>query len=78
MTTNRALPRWTVALVCAALAGLAGAPTAAARLDDSNLRRVPATSVTGCPLERLADQFVRCDNLTGGGVPAPSFVPQAH
>jgi hypothetical protein len=29
-----------------------------------------------CPLERIGDQFVRCDNLTGAGVPAPWYVPE--
>ena len=28
-----------------------------------------------CPLERVGTQFVRCDDLTGNGVPAPSFIP---
>lgn len=29
-----------------------------------------------CPLDRLGAQFVRCDNLTGAGVPAPPWVPE--
>jgi hypothetical protein len=29
-----------------------------------------------CPLERVDTQFVACDNLTGNGVPAPSWVPE--
>lgn len=29
-----------------------------------------------CPLTRVGTQFVRCDNLTGAGVPAPSWVPE--
>ncbi len=43
----------------------------------------PATATTSqtraypdCPLERIGDQFVRCDNLTGAGVPAPWYVPE--
>ena len=28
-----------------------------------------------CPLARVGTQFVRCDDLTGNGVPAPSFIP---
>jgi hypothetical protein len=28
-----------------------------------------------CVLERVARQYVRCDNLTGAGVPAPLWVP---
>jgi hypothetical protein len=29
-----------------------------------------------CPLERIGRQFVHCDNLTGHGVDAPSWVPE--
>ncbi|CAN7460492.1 hypothetical protein [Knoellia sp. LjRoot47] len=29
-----------------------------------------------CPLERVGTQFVRCDDLTGNGVPAPAWVPE--
>jgi hypothetical protein len=29
-----------------------------------------------CPLERIGSQLVRCDNLTGAGVPAPYWVPE--
>lgn len=30
----------------------------------------------GCHLQRLGSQFVRCDDLTGNGVPAPAFIPE--
>ena len=29
-----------------------------------------------CPLERVDTQYVRCDNLTGNGVPAPAWIPE--
>lgn len=29
-----------------------------------------------CPLHRIGTQFVRCDSLTGAGVPAPSWIPE--
>jgi hypothetical protein len=29
-----------------------------------------------CPLMRIGTQFVRCDNLTGAGVPAPFWIPE--
>jgi hypothetical protein len=32
--------------------------------------------VNGCPLERIGTQLVRCDNLTGAGVRAPSWIPE--
>ncbi|WP_344249779.1 hypothetical protein [Isoptericola hypogeus] len=28
-----------------------------------------------CPLERVGKHFVRCDNLTGDGQPAPHWIP---
>ena len=30
----------------------------------------------GCPLRRIDTQLVRCDNLTGSGVRAPSWIPE--
>jgi hypothetical protein len=29
-----------------------------------------------CPLRRVGNQLVRCDNLTGAGVSAPHWVPE--
>ena len=54
-----------------------GAPTAAARPDPGE--GVPSGfswSETNCPLRRVDTQLVRCDNLTGAGVPAPLFIPE--
>lgn len=34
------------------------------------------TTYADCPLERIGAQLVRCDNLTGGNVPAPDWIPQ--
>jgi hypothetical protein len=34
------------------------------------------TSPGSCPLQRIGTQFVRCDNLTGAGVPAPEWIPE--
>ena len=31
---------------------------------------------TDCRLERIENQLVRCDNLTGAGAEAPSSVPE--
>lgn len=30
-----------------------------------------------CPLTRVGTQFTRCDDLTGAGVPAPSWVSES-
>lgn len=54
------------------------AAPAAAR-PDPGPKRTPTQSVhhsAFCPLERVGDQFVRCDNLTGAGVPAPEWIPE--
>ncbi|MEW1808843.1 hypothetical protein [Pseudarthrobacter sp. NPDC080039] len=34
------------------------------------------TTYAGCPLERVGTQLVRCDNLTGGNVSAPDWIPE--
>ena len=40
-------------------------------------RPMYAANVDGpCTLERLGTQFVKCDDLTGAGVPAPGYVPE--
>jgi hypothetical protein len=38
----------------------------------------PAATVvdsTACSLERVGTQYVKCDQLTGAGVPAPEWIP---
>jgi hypothetical protein len=36
----------------------------------------PSGHSSQCPLERVDSQLVRCDALTGAGVPAPVWVPE--
>lgn len=68
--------RWTGAAVAALLLGAAVASPASARLDpggppvENTLQQV----FSHCPLERIGQQLVHCDALTGAGVPAPSWV----
>ena len=52
------------------LAGLAPAPASATSTDQ------PANYYQNCPLARIGTQLVRCDNLTGAGVPAPFWIPE--
>jgi quercetin dioxygenase-like cupin family protein len=59
--------RTVAALACAALMALVG-PASVAQANPSSPRR--------CPLERIGDQLVRCDNLTGAGAVAPPWVPE--
>ncbi|GAA2015670.1 hypothetical protein [Microbacterium ulmi] len=53
---------------------LSAAPAASARPEPQ-----PATGSTRqygpyCSMERIGTQYVRCDDLTGAGVPAPSWI----
>ena len=53
--------------------------TPAAARPDPGPQRTPTPSVhrpPHCPLERIGTQFVRCDDLTGAGVPAPAWIPE--
>lgn len=58
------------------LIGLGAVPSAAR--PDPGLSAIHAAveARNGRPLERVAQQFVRCDDLTGNGVPAPPWIPQ--
>jgi hypothetical protein len=58
----------------AAVVGLGAGPSSA--LTDPG-PTVPQVGHAGeCTLERVGTQFVRCDDLTGDGVPAPAFIPE--
>ncbi|MHC6595103.1 hypothetical protein [Arthrobacter sp. C152] len=52
---------------------LTGGP-AESRADISNETAI--TTYVDCPLERIGDQLVRCDNLTGAGTSAPFWIPE--
>ena len=72
------------ALACAAVMFLVGTwSIGQARLDDDGggVRATPAaraypSSPGRCLLERIGDQLVRCDNLTGAGAVAPPRIPE--
>ena len=75
MRTTTATAATLVAAAAALLAGIAAAPAAA--LPDPPQLTGYAANVDGpCTLERLGTQFVKCDDLTGAGVPAPGYVPE--
>ena len=72
-TTRRILTATTATLV---LTGLTTG--AAAALPDPG---PPPASLSfskhqQCLLERVGQQYTRCDNLTGNGVPAPTWIPE--
>lgn len=77
MNTSHQGRRWTGAAVAALLLATAVAAPASARLDPGgppvdNMQHVSPQ----CLLQRIDQQLVRCDSLTGGGVPAASWVPE--
>jgi hypothetical protein len=74
--------RWRIATAAAILTILAGSvavPAAACPLDPEP---APHRSIAfpdsprRYPLRRIDRQLVRCDILTGAGVPAPLFIPE--
>lgn len=70
----------TAAAILILLAGSAAVPAAAHPLDPDPpiaTRKITVPdSPSRCPLLRIDRQLVRCDYLTGAGVPAPLFVPE--
>jgi len=61
----------------AAFLSLAAAGPAGARPEPApSAPTVQSSAAQPCLLTRIGDQFVRCDNLTGAGVAAPSWVPE--
>jgi hypothetical protein len=74
--------RWrivTAAAILTMLAGSVAVPASARPLDPAPAptRRIAfSDSPLRCPLRQIDRQLVRCDNLTGAGVPAPLFVPE--
>ena len=69
----------TAAAMLAMLAGSVAVPAVAYPLEpDPAPHRSIAfpDSPRRCPLRRIDRQLVRCDILTGAGVPAPLFIPE--
>jgi hypothetical protein len=67
--------RQTIVSAAALLLITMGAGPASARTDAGD--QLPSTTQgqTNCPLQRVDTQFVRCDNLTGNGAKAPTWIP---
>ena len=55
----------------------AGSLPATARQDPGPIVVQTIPNEGHCALARVGTQFVKCDNLTGNGVPAPSWIPRA-
>ncbi|MCP2031028.1 hypothetical protein L1277_001119 [Okibacterium sp. HSC-33S16] len=56
-------------------AGVAALSTGAAASAPPSPSTFTVNVSTSCSLQRIGDQFVKCDNLTGAGVRAPAFIP---
>jgi hypothetical protein len=70
--------RLTPVLGITALVIALGALPAAARQDPGPVvpEKQASTATYVCALQRVGTQFVRCDDLTGNGVPAPGWVDE--
>jgi hypothetical protein len=72
--------RWritTAAAILTILAGSVAVPAAACPPDPAAHRSIAFPgSPRRCPLRRIDRHLVRCDILTGVGVPAPLFIPE--
>jgi hypothetical protein len=75
MNTTRTRRSLVAATALASLLLPVAAGTAAAR-PDAGPAVARIDSDWNCPLRRVDRQLVRCDNLTGGGVAAPLWVPE--
>jgi peptidoglycan/LPS O-acetylase OafA/YrhL len=66
------------AIATAALLVALGSLPAAARQDPGPIvpEHQATTAPYSCAIQRVGTQFVRCDNLTGNGVPAPAWVDE--
>lgn len=73
MNTHRHITNLTLSLFTTIAMALAICGAAQARQDPGSPAH-PANS--SCLLERLGTQLVRCDDLTGNGVPAPLHIPE--
>jgi len=68
---------WTAPVLGAILiVGGSVAPASAAQ--DPGVPSQPHASASNlnCLLTRIGDQYLRCDNFTGAGVPAPAWIPE--
>jgi hypothetical protein len=74
MTTPLTRTAATTLLALVLAAGSASAASARPAPDDTGTTDGPNAGFN-CPLRRIDDQLVRCDNLTGAGGPAPASVP---
>lgn len=75
-----AAPPALAAVAATLLVALAAAPAVARPDAGLPMTATPRAARGGhageCLLERVGAQLVRCDDLTGNGVPAPAWIPE--
>ena len=77
MNRTQLLARCSAAAAAATIiAGLAATPAIASPDPGDPIPIRFSTYDGNCPLNRVGTQLVRCDYLTGAGVPAPAFVTE--
>ncbi len=64
-----------VAVLLTAVGGLAAGPVSA-RPDPGPSDAPEHSGSAQCPLTRVGTEYIRCDDNTGNGVPAPGWVPE--
>jgi hypothetical protein len=77
MSRSTFLARCTATAAAAILlAGFAAIPTSARPDPGEPIPIRFSSDDRSCPLSRIDTQLVRCDNLTGAGVPAAAWIPE--
>lgn len=71
---SRVISGTATALLLGGMLTTAALPAAARPDAGAALER--QSTPTSCSLERIGTQYVKCDDLTGGGVPAPRWIPE--
>jgi hypothetical protein len=81
MYATDATRRWTIAVMAVALLATAtpavGQQNPEGTSGHTSGQSTLSTDSRLCFLTRIGTQFVRCDNLTGAGAPAPAWVPES-
>lgn len=78
MSTSSTLTQRTCAVAATSMLLLGATTLSATARPEPGEATVTAieTATEHCLLERVGTQYVRCDYLTGNGVPAPVWVPE--
>lgn len=76
MTFEHKTVRLTGMVSAALMLALVAPSSALAKPDPGGPAVIAPAEGIYCPLTRIDEQLVRCDNLTGAGTKAPSWIPE--